>query len=290
MTRTWVVLGAAGMLGHDVVALLEARGEHVVSAARAQVDITDRAAVASVVEGADVVVNCAAWTAVDDAETREADAFAVNALGAATVAAATRAAGARLAHVSTDYVFDGGATAPYPADAPLAPRSAYGRSKAAGEWAVRAHCPQALVVRTAWLYGEHGDCFPKTIARLLRQRGAAAVVVDQVGQPTWTADVAAQLLRLVDADPPGGNYAAVSAGRASWFDFAQAIAASLGLDPVSVTATTTASFPKPAPRPAYSVLDSEASRRVGVAQIGPWQERWVIAAPSVLVDDRTAMR
>jgi dTDP-4-dehydrorhamnose reductase len=270
------------MLGTDVVGLLTERGEEVVAATRADVDVTDPASCAAGVAGADVVVNCSAFTAVDDAETAEATAFAVNAVGAANAAAACAAAGARLVHVSTDYVFDGTATEPYPADAPLAPRSAYGRTKAAGEWAVRSACPDALVVRTAWLYGAHGPCFPATIGRLLRERGGVSVVDDQVGQPTWTVDVAAQVLALVDAAAPGGAYAATSAGRASWYEFAQAVAVTVGLDAATVTPTSSAAFARPAPRPAFSVLDTATTRAAGVAPIGDWRQRWEQASAAVL--------
>ncbi|GAA4983591.1 dTDP-4-dehydrorhamnose reductase [Kineococcus glutinatus] len=288
MTRRWVVLGAGGMLGVDVVELLRRRGLEVVAAARGDVDVAVPGQVAEAVAGAAVVVNCAAWTAVDDAEQQEAAAFAVNARGAAVVAREAAAAGARLVHVSTDYVFDGTAHEPYPEDALPAPRSAYGRTKAAGEWAVRASCPDALVVRTAWLYGRHGGCFPRTIARLLAQRDTVSVVDDQVGSPTWTVDVAGQVLDLVTAGAPAGAYAATSAGRASWWEFARAVAVSLGLDPGRVAATDTAHFPRPAPRPAFSVLATGATSAAGVEPIGDWRSRWAAAAPEVLAADAGA--
>ena len=278
----WLVAGAGGMLGRDLVAALDGAGEQVTAADRSALDVTDPASARRAAAGHDVVVNCAAWTAVDDAETREPDAFAVNATGAATLARAAREAGARIVHVSTDYVFDGAATAPYPEDAPLAPRSAYGRTKAAGEWAVRAEHPDHLVVRTAWLYGAHGACFPKTMARLAASRDRLEVVEDQVGQPTWTADVADLLVRLVAARAAPGTYHATSSGAASWFEFAAAVVASAGDDPAKVHATTSESFVRPAPRPAYSVLGHASLRRAGVEPIGPWRERWDVAAPAVL--------
>ena len=142
-------------------------------------------------------MNCAAYTAVDDAETHEAEAFALNAVGAANLARAAREHGARMVQVSTDYVFAGDADEPYAEDAPLAPRSAYGRTKAAGEWAVEAHCPESWIVRTAWLYGAGGGNFVKTMARLAGERETLAVVDDQRGQPTWTVDLADAIVRLV---------------------------------------------------------------------------------------------
>jgi len=282
----WLVTGAGGMLGTDLVAVLRARGEDVRGLDRAGLDVTDPAAVDRAVDGADVVVGCAAYTAVDAAEADEARAFAVNAVGAQHVARAAARHGARLVHVSTDYVFDGvvpaGDGTPYAEDAPLAPRSAYGRSKAAGEWAVRTEHPGALVVRTAWLYGAHGPCFPRTIARLARERGALDVVDDQVGQPTWTADLADLVVRLVGAGAPGGVYHGTSAGRASWWELAREVVGAAGLDPDLVRPTTSAAAARPAPRPAWSVLGHDALRRAGVEPLGDWRERWRAAAPHVL--------
>ena len=151
--RRWLVTGAAGMLGSDAVDVLGRAGEQVVALSRADLDVRDAAACLAAIEDGDVVLNAAAWTDVDGAEGHEAEAFAVNAVGAANLAGACARHGAVLVHVSTDYVFDGAAEAPYPVDAPVGPLGAYGRSKAAGEWAVGALCSRAYVVRTAWLYG-----------------------------------------------------------------------------------------------------------------------------------------
>lgn len=269
------------MLGTDVVQRLD--GAHEVRAlGHADLDITDAESVAAVVTDVDVVVNCAAWTAVDAAETEESAAFTLNALGPQLLARAARAAGARMVQVSTDYVFDGRATTPYREDAPLSPASAYGRTKGAGEWAVRAETEEHLVVRTAWLYGAHGGCFPKTMARLAGEREELQVVVDQVGQPTWTADVADLVVRLVEAAAPAGTYHATAAGQVSWHGFTREIVAALGKDPGMVKETTSAAFVRPAPRPAYSVLGHGALERAGVAPIGDWRERWQAAAASVL--------
>ena len=279
----WLVTGADGMLATDLVAVLREHGHHVTPATRRTADLTDPSAVRDLVRGHDVVANCAAWTAVDDAETHEPEAFQANAAIPATLARACGESGAWMVQVSTDYVFDGAASTPYPEDANPCPSSAYGRTKAAGEEAVRAALPdRSLVVRTAWLYGVHGSCFPKTVARLVRERGSVAVVTDQVGQPTWTRDVADLIVRLVEADAPAGTYHATSSGQCSWWDFARAVITSSGLDPELVTATTSDAFPRPAPRPAYSVLAHDALLRAGVVPIGPWRERWVLAAPEVL--------
>ncbi|QJW36118.1 dTDP-4-dehydrorhamnose reductase [Cellulosimicrobium protaetiae] len=282
----WTVTGAGGMLGTDLVALLRDRGEDVRALDRTGLDVTDAAAVDAAVRGADVVVNAAAYTAVDAAEEDEAGAFAVNAVGAQHVARAAAEHGARLVHVSTDYVFDGvvpdGGRTPYPEDTRLAPRSAYGRSKAAGEWAVLSQHPEALVVRTAWLYGAHGTCFPRTIVRLVRERGAVEVVDDQVGQPTWTVDLADLVVRLVGAGAPGGAYHGTAQGQASWWELAREVVATAGLDPESVRQTSSAAFARPAPRPAWSVLGHDALRGLGIEPVGDWYDRWRAAAPLVL--------
>ncbi len=272
------------MLGADLVDRLQARGESVTAAARGRLDITDSAACESMVRGHDVVVNAAAWTAVDDAESNEAAAFEVNAAGVANLAMACAVHNTKIVHISTDYVFDGAATAPYPEDSPIAPRSAYGRTKAAGEWAVRAGCADHLVLRTAWLYGAAGGCFPKTIARLAAERDRLAVVADQVGQPTWSRDLADLAIDLVGADAPAGIYHATAAGEVSWYGFARAVVGSMGLDPAMVVTSTTEEFPRPAYRPPYSVLGHDALEAAGQKAIGAWDERWAVAAGPVLAD------
>jgi dTDP-4-dehydrorhamnose reductase len=287
----WLVVGCDGMLGQDLVTALLQQDEspgvsppaHEVTAVdRDVLDIIDPDACREMVGGHDFVVNVAAWTAVDEAETHEAQAFAVNAVGAANLARACSAAGARMVQVSTDYVFAGDATSPYAEDAPPAPRSAYGRTKLAGEWAVRTHLPDASwVVRTAWLYGAQGPNFVKTMARLAAERDTVSVVDDQSGQPTWTVDLAAAIVRLVEAGAPSGTYHGTSAGSTTWFGFAQAIFADLGLDPERVQPTTTDAFPRPAPRPAYSVLGHEAWRGAALDPLPSWRESLTKALPLV---------
>ena len=280
----WLVAGSGGMLGQDLLAALgRAPGDHEVTAAeRSSLDITDPDACLAAVAGHDVVVNAAAWTAVDDAETHEPEAFSVNAVGAANLARACSAAGARMVQVSTDYVFAGDATSPYAEDASLAPRSAYGRTKAAGEWAVRTHLPSASwVLRTAWLYGAHGPNFVKTMARLASERETVSVVDDQRGQPTWTVDLADAIVRLVEAGAPCGIYHGTSSGETTWFGFAQEIFRLLGQDPARVLPTTSEAFVRPAPRPAYSVLGHDSWQSAGVAPIQDWSDALAesIAAP-----------
>lgn len=276
-----LVTGAAGMLGRDVVDALA--GEPVTALGRLDLDIADEAAVRAAVKGHDVVINCAAWTDVDGAESHEDEAMRVNGLGPGLVARACAEHGARLVHVSTDYVFDGIATTPYAEDAPLAPRSAYGRSKAAGELAVREVLPSAsYIVRTAWLYGAHGANFVRTMAALEANRETLDVVDDQVGAPTWSAEVAAAIWRLLGADAPPGVYHATAAGHTTWFGLARAVFEEIGADPERVRPTTTDKFPRPAVRPAYSVLGHSAWTRAGLEPLGPWREMLKAAVPSVL--------
>ncbi len=282
----WLVTGAGGLLAHDLLPRLMAAGHDVTALRRADLDVTDAAATAAAAAGQDVVANLAAWTDVDGAEAHEAQAYAVNAVGAANLAAACADAGARLVHLSTDYVFAGDATSPYAVDAPIAPRSAYGRTKAAGEWAVLARCPSALVVRTAWLYGAGGPSFPATMARMARERDTVAVVDDQRGQPTWTADLADAIVRLVEAGAPAGVWHASGGGETTWFGFARAVFEELGLDPERVRPVSTAAFPRPAPRPAYSVLSPARWREVGLEPLPHWREALGRAAPSVLRTQR----
>lgn len=284
MTR-WAITGAGGQLGLDlqvVLALAGVTGKDVTAWKRADLDVTSADAVRDAIRGHDVVVNCAAYTKVDDAETHEDEAFAVNAVGAATVAAACRETGASLVHVSTDYVFAGDADEPYAEDAPLAPRSAYGRTKAAGEWAVQAHCPSAWIVRTAWLYGGGGPNFVKTMARLSGERDTVSVVADQRGQPTWTMDVAEAITRLVDEQAPYGTWHATSRGETTWHGFAQAVFERLGHDPGRVLPISTADYPLPAPRPAYSVLGHDAWRMARIPLLPDWRESLERALPDVV--------
>jgi dTDP-4-dehydrorhamnose reductase len=276
MTR-WLVTGAGGMLAADLLTALA--GREVTPAARADLDVTDPAAADAAVAGHDVVVNCAAWTAVDDAETDEGAAFAVNATGAANLARGCARHGAAMLQVSTDYVFAGDDPRPYPEDAAPAPRSAYGRTKAAGEWAVRAELPgRHWILRTAWLYGEHGPSFVRTMARLERERDTVDVVDDQRGQPTWTSDLAERIVAVVDAGAPAGTYHATAAGATSWFGLARAVFALLGADPERVRPTSSAMYARPAPRPANSVLGHAGWARADMAPMRGWDEALRAAA------------
>jgi dTDP-4-dehydrorhamnose reductase len=277
----WLITGAGGMLGQDLIAALAVAGEtDVVAATRAQLDVSDPIAVRDAAEGADLVINAAAWTDVDGAETAEEAATAVNGLGAANLAAA---AGKHLIHLSTDYVFDGRSTVPYPEDTPQAPVNAYGRSKAAGERAVLA--AGGYVVRTAWLYGAHGPNFVRTMLRLAGERETLDVVDDQQGPPTWSGALARQLVALGHAVAGGraapGAYHGTAAGSTTWFGLARAVFAEAGLDPERVRPTTSAAFVRPAPRPAYSVLGHDRWASTGVAPLPDWRAMLTEAMPGL---------
>jgi len=274
----WLVTGAGGMLGRDLrTALAEAGETEVLAASRADLDVTDPAAVRDAVRGADVVLNAAAWTDVDGAETTEQAATAVNGHAVQTLAGA---AGKRLIHFSTDYVFDGSATAPYPEDGVVAPVNAYGRGKALGERAVLA--AGGYVVRTAWLYGEHGPNFVRTMLRLAASRDTVEVVDDQQGPPTWSYALARQVVALAGAGAAPGVYHGTAAGSTTWCGLARAVFAEAGLDPGRVRATTSDRFPRPARRPAYSVLGHDRWSGTGVAPLPDWRAMLTEAMPALL--------
>ncbi len=282
MTR-WIVTGAAGQLGRDVVAVLKHRpGVSVTAVERSGLDITDADAVDRAVTGHDVVVNAAAWTDVDGAETAEDAAYAANATGPANLAAASARHGARLLHVSTDYVFAGDASAPYAEDAEPAPLGAYGRTKLAGEQAVLAAGAEGYVVRTAWVYGEHGRNFVATMLRLATGDGPVDVVADQHGSPTWSADLADGLVTLGSSAAAPGIYHCTNAGHTTWWGLARAVFAAAGADPERVRPTTTDAYPLPAPRPAYSVLGTQRWAAAGLTPMRPWEEALAEALPRLL--------
>lgn len=270
-----LVIGSNGQLGTDLIEVLEEQHAlAVLGLDLPDIDITDPTSVDLVFSGfdPDFVVNCAAWTAVDDAESYEDAALRVNGLGPRVIAEECHKASAWLVHVSTDYVFDGTATTPYPEDAPTSPATAYGRTKLAGEHAVQHLLPEShYLVRTAWLYGRHGTNFAKTMLKLERERETVSVVSDQYGQPTYSLDLARQIGALMDRHPDPGTYHATNSGQATWYDFAREVFRLSGADPNRVLPTTSAEFVRPARRPAYSVLGHDRWAAEGMAPMRDWR-------------------
>jgi len=259
------------MLGRDLADVAEKAGMDVLGLSRSELDITDPAAVEDVMQEArpEVVINCAAWTDVDGAESALQDALATNGAGAGNVARAASDLGAWTIHISSDYVFDGCKRQPYlESDAPH-PLSAYGRSKLAGELEVLRNAPDRhTVVRSSWLFGAHGRCFPATILQLGRERDELAVVDDQVGCPTFTGHLARGLVELAQRGAPSGVVHMAAEGSCSWFDLASCVIELAGLDCHLVRART-ADMARPAPRPAYSVL---CSQQAGVPPLPHWKQ------------------
>ena len=290
----WLITGAGGMLGRDVVLRLEHEGENVAGYCRAKLDITDAEAVRTTLRERKpaVVVNCAAWTAVDDAETHEEAAFLVNGYAVRNLAECCASQQITLVQVSTDYVFDGACTEPYREGHPPSPGTAYGRSKLDGERAVLEVLTNSggrgYVLRTAWLYGAHGSNFVRTMIRLASQRPVVDVVDDQHGQPTWTADVAGQIIALVGSGAAGGIYHATSSGETTWFELAREVFGLLGADPARVRPTTSSAYPRPAARPLYSVLGHEGWAKAGLEPIGHWRRSLHWAFPGLLASDQPA--
>ncbi len=266
-----LITGAAGMLGTDVQAAAAAAGHEVVALSRAQLDISDRAAALAAVAQArpDAVLNCAAYTNVDGAESEPDAAAAVNATGPGVLADAANAAGAWLVHVSTDYVFDGTKTSPYVESDPTSPRSIYGSTKLLGERAVALAAPERhTVVRSSWLFGTAGRSFPATMLRLAAERDVLTVVDDQVGCPTFTGHLAPALVELATCARIPGVLHLAAANECSWYRFAAEIMRATGTS-VDLRPITTEEFPTPARRPAYSVLRSE---RPGAPLLPSWQQ------------------
>jgi dTDP-4-dehydrorhamnose reductase len=272
-----LVTGGAGMLGQAVAAAATRLGHDVVALSRAELDVTDADHVRRVVAAAEprAVINCAAWTDVDGAETAEAAATAVNGDGAGNVARAAAEVGARIVHVSTDYVFDGerahaggGAGEPWIESDPVNPLGAYGRSKLAGEEQVAAATPEHAIVRTAWLYGAGGRNFVDTMLALGDERDEVSVVTDQVGSPTWTVHLAEGLVELAERGDDVGILHAAGGGACSWYELAVEVFDRAGMR-CRVLPTTSDRFPRPARRPAYSVLGTE---RDEAPVLPPWQD------------------
>jgi dTDP-4-dehydrorhamnose reductase len=265
------IVGAGGMLGQ---ALLRELADFPVSAGtREEVDLTHPETLEAFITPGSVVINAAAYTQVDAAEEERDAVFATNATGVANLATVAKAKNARVIHVSTDYVFDGMAREPYAEDSPTNPATVYGASKLAGEKFLRETLPDAsAIVRTAWLYGVPGSSFPATILNAARTRDTLQVVTDQIGQPTWTRDVARMIRSLIESSVTSGVFHATNAGQASWWDFARRLFELAGWDPDRVLPTTSETFVRPAPRPAWSVLGHDNWQKNGLPAPRHWRE------------------
>nr|WP_154984676.1 dTDP-4-dehydrorhamnose reductase [Paenibacillus xylanexedens] len=273
-----LVTGASGQLGRDVVLLLEKEGHDILACDRDQMDITNQAQCNEVISSyhPEVIIHCAAYTAVDAAETDTDGAYKVNAVGTRNVAVAAEKVGAKLIYISTDYVFDGQSTTPYQEYDDTNPRSVYGKSKRAGEWLVQSLCSKWFVVRTSWVYGLHGNNFVKTMLKLGQEKPKLQVVHDQKGSPTYTVDLALFLIELMGTEMYG-IYHASNCGECTWYEFTQAIfEEAQTVFGVSIQAElepcTTEQFPRPAPRPVNSVMDHLSIRTNGLTSLRPWRE------------------
>ncbi|MFI8099572.1 dTDP-4-dehydrorhamnose reductase [Streptomyces sp. NPDC086023] len=282
----WLVTGAGGMLGRDLVGLLRARNHDVTAATRADLDICDASAALRCVAGHDVVVNAAAWTDVDGSEGNEAAATSVNGGGVGNLARACGTHDAKLIQVSTDYVFSGehvpGRNTAYAEDSPTGPVNAYGRSKLAGERAVAELLPHSgYVVRTSWLYAGHGRNFATTMLDLAARQETVQVVTDQRGHPTWSGVLADRLAeagaRAIAGALPPGTYHGTGTGHTTWFELARVIFELSGLDPERVRPTTSGALGRPARRPERSVMSQDRWRTAGLAPLPPWRDQLAAA-------------
>lgn len=289
----WLVLGGDGQLGRCLDDVLSSAVIDHRCLSRAQLDITDADRVRDVVAECDpsVVVNAAAWTAVDDAEDHEDAALVINGDGAANVARAAAATGCRLFHVSTDYVFDGVALRPYLVSDEPAPVGAYGRTKLAGERHVAELGPaRCHIVRTAWLYSSHGRNFARTMATRALRGEPVRVVDDQRGQPTSAHDLARLLVAMESADSPRGVFHGTNAGEATWCQFATAIYEAIGVDTSLVSPTDSSAYPTRATRPKYSVLDHSGFSGSGVLPMRHWRDALTEEIPGIVEQVRAELQ
>lgn len=282
-----LVTGSNGQLGTELVTRYSERpNDELFVGDLPDIDITSELSIASTFASIapDVVINCAAWTAVDAAEEKESSAFTVNAEGPAILATYCARAGARLVQISTDYVFGGDASEPYAEDAQPGPITAYGRTKLSGENFVRELLPDNhLVIRTAWLYSPTGHNFVKTIIKAQRDRETLSVVTDQIGQPTSASDLADQIVTLLNTYAGSGIFHGTNSGVTSWFEFARAIMSEIGEDPERILPTDSSSYVQLAPRPAYSVLGHQGWGSVGMKPMRDWRVALHEAIPDIML-------
>ena len=270
----WLILGAEGQLGQSLQQVLIEENIPFTGVGRNQLDISNLEQCLHFIGELhpSVVVNCAAWTAVDLAEDHEEEAFRINCAGARNVAVASRSIGACLVHVSTDYVFSGISSIPFESDSPTAPVSVYGKSKLCGEIAITEVYPEhSYIIRTAWLYSQYKGNFVKTMIRKAVSKSAVRVVSDQIGQPTLATDLARHIVEIVRSEAPFGVFHGTNSGAASWFELTQEIYALLGADVSLVSPVPTSEYPTKAIRPQYSVLGHSRTRSFGVVEMQDWK-------------------
>lgn len=283
---TWLITGGSGQLGIAVLQELDKLGIAFDAWSTKDLDITQSSTVSEAIEklSPTVIINCAAWTDVDGAESHEVEALRVNSDGPENLALAARKFNSKLIHVSTDYVFPGESQSPWQIGDEINPQSAYGRTKAQGESRVLASYPEnSFVVRTAWLYSLWGKNFAKTMSKLaLKGDGEVRVVNDQVGQPTSASDLAQQLVELGLSTSPAGIYHGTNSGQATWFEFAQEIFKLAGADVGRVIPVSSSEYPRPAKRPSYSVLSHDAWASTSVKPMRDWRIALVDAMPAII--------
>jgi dTDP-4-dehydrorhamnose reductase len=277
----YAVVGSRGLFGSEMVKFLSVRGENVTSFNRTNLDLdSEPSELEGSLSGFDLIINAIAYTDVDKAETEIYEANRTNGIYAGKLAEIAAMTSAKYFHISTDYVFDGMAHHPYRTTDSTGPQTQYGRSKLLGENLVSGSNADYTIFRTAWLYGSGGRCFPKAIAGKLTEGHKVQVVSDQIGQPTWTKDLAELLYAYSKLECAPKIVHAVASGQASWADFAFEVAVSLALEPDKVIELVDSStYPRPAKRPLWSVLDNFSEL---VTPIGNWRERWNFASAEVL--------
>lgn len=282
----WLIFGANGQLGKAIQKRLTLLNIENLPMGHSQVDITDKEAISSLLdrELPDVVLNSAAWTNVDLAEEEEDKAYLVNAIGPEIIALECAKIGAKFVHISTDYVFSGETTKPWKESHAPSPVSAYGRTKAEGELLVlKANTPGSYIIRTAWLYGEWGNNFVKTMLRLAKEEyRTVEVVSDQIGQPTYVVDLASQIHRMIEEGATPGIYHGTNTGEATWYEFAKEIFRLVGADPTRVRPIDSIHYPRPANRPAYSVLGHQRWLEEGIEPMRNWKDALRAALPSII--------
>ena len=281
---TWLVLGANGQLGQELINLLKTRNIEAIGTDQKEIDFAKPNEIAEKLGKLNPsnIVNCGAYTQVDKAEEESELANLINAQAVGVIAKFASEGNIPFVHISTDYVFDGTATSPYLENEKVNPKSVYGSSKALGEKETVENNSAAYILRTAWVYGEYGNNFPKVIARKLKNNEELNVVNDQIGSPTWTYDLASAIVEVLEKKPEPGIYHVTNSDSCSWFEFAQEIAKSINADANLVKPTDSKSFVRPAVRPKYSVLSNGKWKNAGLTPLRSWKAAWDKAAPTVL--------